>query len=575
MEGPDEPDELMEDVPRVNWWLRLSSKGWDKPARTIQEREVVRRSQFAAWIILGLFVLDGLLVATNYNNLTTVVAAIVAAVGFLIVAMLNRAGAVTVAGVLLVLLIIGGILGSVIFQGADPINHTPAGQLEFANLPAYDLLAAATVVAAAILPRWALFFVMILNVGLIVSDFLIQPQSTALHAYVAGGGAPSLLLYPIMLQILLALIAYLWVRGTENAIRRADRAEELAAMEHQLVEQKRQIDLGIQQILQTHIRVANGDFSARAPLTQDNLLFQIASSLNNLVNRLGRAAQAQFLMQRTIQEIGRLRDSLLAARAGRPPLWPVPSGTPVDQLIEVIAPPDRGMAALQPPPPGMPGMPGGFQAGPSGPLGGSGRLGGGAGGAGFGGAPGPQGWRPNQPPFDQPAYGQPGFGQPGATGQTGMFGPTSGGLGHQAPPPPFGLPVPFGQAAPAPFAPPEPMPFGQPAPGPFGGQGSSDGTPFGQAGAFSRDPGMGVPSGPSGPSWGQGGRTALPIEMPTPMPPAADTFGAEESTFVPPQPGPPAGGSGDVPAPATPATGTWDMPPLPDWLSSEDSADRG
>jgi hypothetical protein len=87
------------------------------------------------------------------------------------------------------------------------------------------------------------------------------------------------------------------------------------------------------------VRVANGDFNARAPLNPDNVLFQIASSLNTLLNRLGRASQAEHVLQRTIAEVGRLRDSLLAARAGRQPLWPAPSGTPVDGLIEVLAMP--------------------------------------------------------------------------------------------------------------------------------------------------------------------------------------------------------------------------------------------
>jgi hypothetical protein len=121
-------------------------------------------------------------------------------------------------------------------------------------------------------------------------------------------------------------------------------------MEHHLAEQKYQMELGIREILNTHVRIANGDFGARAPLTQDNVLFQIAASLNNLLNRLSRAGQAEFLYQRTVIEIKRLRDSLLAARAGRQPLWPAPSGTPVDTLIEVIAGQQRPSGAAHLPP---------------------------------------------------------------------------------------------------------------------------------------------------------------------------------------------------------------------------------
>ncbi|GAC1360375.1 MAG: hypothetical protein NVS2B12_09140 [Ktedonobacteraceae bacterium] len=41
-----------------------------------------------------------------------------------------------------------------------------------------------------------------------------------------------------------------------------------------------QLDASIQQIVQTYMRIANGDFDARVPLNQDNVLWQVAGSLN-------------------------------------------------------------------------------------------------------------------------------------------------------------------------------------------------------------------------------------------------------------------------------------------------------
>jgi hypothetical protein len=214
----------------------------------------------------------------------------------------------------------------------------------------------AVLVAASILPRPMTFIVAGTNSVLIWLDFALQPHASDVQQYVAAQGVVPQIARPIALQIIIATVAYLWVRGTDEAIRRADRAEELAAMEHQLVEQKRQLDLGIRGILDTHVRIANGDYGARAPLTQDNILFQIAASLNTLLNRLGRAAQAEYFMQRTTSEIARLRESLIAARAGRQPLWPAPSGTPVDSLIEVLAAPSMQRPPSQLPPSGMPGI---------------------------------------------------------------------------------------------------------------------------------------------------------------------------------------------------------------------------
>ena len=66
----------------------------------------------------------------------------------------------------------------------------------------------------------------------------------------------------------------------------------------------------------------------------------------------------------------------------------------------------------------------------------------------------------------------------------------------------------------------------------------------------------------------------LPAEMPPTTPPAADESRMENGAFAAPSPagtdGAGSGGNGSVPAPATQTTGSWDMPPLPDWLNTEE-----
>ena len=70
----------------------------------------------------------------------------------------------------------------------------------------------------------------------------------------------------------------------------------MALQAEEAAQQKRQLDASIQKIVETHMRVANGDFSARVPLTDDNVLWQISGSLNNLLSRAQRWRQeaAQF-----------------------------------------------------------------------------------------------------------------------------------------------------------------------------------------------------------------------------------------------------------------------------------------
>jgi hypothetical protein len=332
-------------------WLRLSGPAGDPndPALPLAFRERLRRGRLASTIIIGLIAIDLLLLPTVLDDMPSTIAVLGVLATCLIAVILNRAGQVTLAGYTLVLIIAGAI--AMVFLGAP---HGVAGLDYF---PIYDLLVVPLVVGASLLPEGQVFIIAAINCAFILGDALLQPHGFNINT----SDGYSLIAKPVIIQIIIAIVSFLWVRSTNAAIRRADRAEELAQMEHHLAEQKNQMEIGIREILNTHVRIANGDFGARAPLTQDNVLFQIAASLNNLLNRLSRAGQAEFLYQRTVAEIKRLRDSLLAARSGRQPLWPAPSGTPVDSLIEVIAGVQQrpGSAHLPPPDAYGRGAPGG------------------------------------------------------------------------------------------------------------------------------------------------------------------------------------------------------------------------
>jgi len=319
---------------RRNWWLRLTS--WEAPqwGSTLQDRERARRSQLASWLILGIGIVIALLLPLGLGDFGTLVALLIAAAGLVFAAALNRNGNVGVAGVLLVVLISGAVFGAVL--------DVPGG-LSTDTLPAYDLLSIAVVVASTVIWHSAGFIVAAFDGAFVCLDFFLQLHSTDLVADIASYGdttvaALTLLLRPIALLVILAVVSYLWVRSMEQAVQRADRAEELAALEHAIADQKRQLDFGIQQILATHIRAANGDFTARAPLNQENVLWQIAFSLNNLLGRLQRAGQAEARLARTEDEIHRLEAAFREARSGRTPRWPAPSGTAVDGIVQMLAP---------------------------------------------------------------------------------------------------------------------------------------------------------------------------------------------------------------------------------------------
>ena len=336
----------------------------------VHQREVARRSRLASWIILGLLIMLLALVPAGSTDMPTMVAIVFGFLGVLVAAVLNRAGLVTVAGLLLVVLVVLGVMGAV--TGAKT-------GLDTIYLPSYDLLAIGVIIGASILPRIAAFVIAFINVGIISLDFALQHHTGDLITQIHNDSVLGILARPIALQVIIATVAYLWVRGADEAIKRADRAEEIARLEHAVAEQRRQIEIAAQQLLETHVRAANGDYGARASITQDNLLWQVGVSLNNLLARLQKSGQAEHMLRRTDEELRRLAMAIDDAQAGRKPIWPAPTGTSADLILERITGRGQSQAApsAYPPQPGYgqpqiaPSMPGGMppdQLPMSGPL---------------------------------------------------------------------------------------------------------------------------------------------------------------------------------------------------------------
>lgn len=315
-------------VKQPNIWLRLTSNAWREPQETIGQRERARRNTLAAWVVLGLLVMDMLLLPAGLADPTTLTAILVAALGIVIAAVLNRFGQTTAAGVLLVLLVLGAIMGAV--------TGTPGG-LPLVDMPAYDLMVIAIVIGASILSSGAAFVIAAANIILIVLDFNLQTYAPDLKAQVAYSGILGMLARPVALQMIIATVAFLWVRGLQEQVRRADRAEEIAHLEGLVVDQKRALDYGVDQLTQAIVRSANGDYNVRVNIPQQNPLWGVGAQMNTFVQRLGAANQASFDLERARQETYRLATAIDDWRAGRLPIWPAPSGTVVDPLIQRLS----------------------------------------------------------------------------------------------------------------------------------------------------------------------------------------------------------------------------------------------
>jgi hypothetical protein len=138
---------------------------------------------------------------------------------------------------------------------------------------------------------------------------IVSQYQTEAEARVATLRTIELILCGITLTVLLLEGSFVF-RPTAYKLNQT--IAEIIALERSNAEQKYQLEAGIQLILQTHVQTANGNFSARAPLTEDHVLWQIAYSLNNLLARLQRLSQADIELHQTKLNAARVVGSLQA-----------------------------------------------------------------------------------------------------------------------------------------------------------------------------------------------------------------------------------------------------------------------
>jgi hypothetical protein len=229
------------------------------------------------------------------------------------VAMLFNRGGKSIVSSILLIVVIDLACGLMLLT-------SPMG-LDVANLPVFDVLIVSELIAVSLLPAVSVFPIALANILFILGDIALQPHTPALNQLLATGMAYDVVAQPVGLQIIVAVATYLWVRSALRAITRADRAEEIAELQRREAERTHQLETGIQQLLQTQVRAANGDLTARTNLSQDNLLWKVGISLNMLLTRLQKAGReanrAEYENQQLRREVARLTEYVRETRADR------------------------------------------------------------------------------------------------------------------------------------------------------------------------------------------------------------------------------------------------------------------
>ncbi len=290
----------------LEWWHRRMAPPEPSSTANLKQREAHRRGRLIATILFLQILLDIFVVLTVglfVNHFVILNTGLFIPV-LVIAGWLNRRGRVIISGIFAVCFAELSIFALILTY--------PGGLSTFA-LPFYDLLAIVVLLAVSLLPEKSAFVFALINILFIVGSLFLMQKSEELAALLQTPAAVDAIVRPVSIQIICAFVSYLWVRSAKKALERADRATSIAALEHSLAQQgqqvereKQQLEEGIRQIVETHRRIAQGDLSARVPLSPDNVLWQVAGLLNNALARLQRLQHAET----ELQQVRRLVDYL-------------------------------------------------------------------------------------------------------------------------------------------------------------------------------------------------------------------------------------------------------------------------
>lgn len=285
------------------WWYRLTSPP-DAPAGArFDRRDRVRRGQLASALML--FLLIVLCIASTIgffsanHTILAVITTMFIAIAFSIP--FNRHGLVEVVGLVMTVGLTGGMYTSML---AAPGGMSPADKDILYLLFFSDLF------VAAMLPVNFVFLVAALNIVFSIYALTFAPHTPALTALLAHGGYATTLSRLIQIHVIVSGVMWIVIQNLKAASRRANRAEEIARLQHDLsilarqqVLQARALEHSIALMTTALTRLANGDESARIPLTQENILWQIAGQVNNLIGRYQRTRQFEYDYQALAQAV--------------------------------------------------------------------------------------------------------------------------------------------------------------------------------------------------------------------------------------------------------------------------------
>ena len=264
-----------------------------EPNANFSQREKVRHSKLATFTIpIVLLLLLTLLPQAVINQDLALIIALSIGLGASICAfLLTWRGLVRTAGIL--------ILIAVYAAGTFTMLHYPGG-LTASDLYLLDLTIIPDILVLAFFSAKSLLPIVCINAIQAGAILIFGPHDSTI-SHLLQTAPIEIFAHIYIIQIIAATVLYLWASSAEHTLAHAEQAEEKAWQQQEL-DKKHRLDDGIQQLLHTHIAVANGDLNARAPLLKDHELWQVASALNNLIARHQSLSHAERKLRQQIWE---------------------------------------------------------------------------------------------------------------------------------------------------------------------------------------------------------------------------------------------------------------------------------
>jgi len=298
---------------------------------------MLRRARLASSILLALLIITLVALPIFLNNANVFPLFPALLISFIIGVLLNRHKRTALVGILLIAVLEAGLTSAILIS--------PTG-ISVYTLPLFDSLVIAELVAVSLLPPLSVFGVALINSIFICAAITFLPHTPEV-GQILETMSYALFTRPIFLHVSIAITSYLWVRNATQAMKRADRAEEIAQLQKTIAEQNQQriealqaeqeIKLAYEQ--QRKINILKDQFlvhvshELRTPLTALGGFLELIEMFDN---NLDTATRANFLRKsmESFYELSNMVNSVLDVTTLIAEVSPAASRIPLAQAIQ-------------------------------------------------------------------------------------------------------------------------------------------------------------------------------------------------------------------------------------------------